>query len=42
VIIGGSPKDGEATIIRVDATMDELEATMTRDDGEVVGTCRID
>jgi len=42
MVIGGSPKDGEATIIRVDATRHELELTMTRDDGEVVGTYRID
>jgi len=42
VVIGGSPKDGEAAIIRVDATREKLEVTMTRDDGEVVGTYRLD
>ena len=37
VIIGGAPKNGQATFIRVDATKDKLEVTMTRDDGEVAG-----
>ena len=37
VIIGGAPKDGQATVIRVDAKKDKLEVTMTRNDGEVVG-----
>lgn len=37
VIVGGGPKNGQATIIRVDATKDKLEVTMTRDDGEVAG-----
>jgi acid phosphatase type 7 len=40
-IIGGGPKAGEATLIRVNATPDTLDVTMTRDDGQVVGTCRI-
>jgi len=38
MIIGGGPKDGEATVIRVTASKKKLEVTMTRDDGEVVGT----
>jgi hypothetical protein len=42
IIIGGGPKDGEATFIQVDASRDKIEVTMTRDDGEVVGTYRID
>jgi len=37
MIIGGAPKDGEATVIRVDASKKKLEVTMTRNDGEVVG-----
>ncbi len=37
MVIGGGPKDGEATVIRVDATNDRLTLTMTRDDGEMVG-----
>jgi predicted phosphodiesterase len=42
IMIGGGPKDGEATFIQVDASRDKIEVTMTRDDGEVVGTYRID
>ncbi len=38
IILGGGPKDGEATFIRVDATPQKLDVTTTRDDGEVVGT----
>jgi len=40
-VIGGGPQAGEATLIRIDATVQELDVTMTRDDGHVVGTCRI-
>lgn len=40
-IIGGGPKDGEATIIRVDASKDKLQVIMSRDDGEVVATYQI-
>ena len=40
-VIGGGPKAGTATLIRVDATRQQLNVTMTRDDGEAVGTCRI-
>lgn len=39
--IGGSPKDGQATVIRVDGTKDNLNVVMTRDDGEVVGTYQV-
>ena len=42
MIIGGGPKDRQATIIRVDATKKKLEVTMTRDDGEVVGRYELD
>lgn len=38
IIIGGGPKPERATVIRVDATDKELTVTMTRDNGEVVGT----
>lgn len=41
-IIGGAPQYGAATVIRVDATADRLRVTMTRDDGEIVGTYAID
>jgi len=41
-VIGGGPKTGEATLIRLDATADKLDVTMTRDDGHVVGTCHIE
>lgn len=41
IIIGGSPKDGRATVIGVDATKDNLDVVMTRDDGEVVGKYQI-
>jgi len=42
VIIGGGPKVGAATLIRVDATRNRLDVTMTRDDGVVVGTYRVE
>ncbi len=38
IVIGGAPKKGEAVVIRVDATNEALSVTMTRDDGEIVGT----
>lgn len=41
-IIGGAPQDGAATVIRVDAAADHLRVTMTRDDGQIVGTYAID
>ncbi len=41
-VIGGAPQDGAATVIRVDATADRLCVTMTRDDGQIVGTYAID
>jgi acid phosphatase type 7 len=41
-VIGGAPKAGAATLIRIDATAKELNATITRDDGEVVGSHRIE
>jgi len=40
-IIGGAPQKGAAVAIRVDATTDRLSVTMTRDDGEIVGTYAI-
>ncbi len=42
VVIGGAPKAGRAVVIRVDATIDRLDVTMTRDDHEVVGTYTIE
>lgn len=41
-VIGGGPKAGEATLIRIDATAHKLDVTMTRDDGHVVGTCHVE
>jgi len=41
-VIGGAPKAGAATLIRVEATEQILEATITRDDGEVVGSHRVE
>lgn len=38
VIIGGAPKEGQATVIRVDATEDTLRVIMKTDDDQVVGT----
>ena len=40
-IVGGAPKEGSAVVIRVEAEADRLDAVMTRDDGEVVATCRV-
>jgi len=41
VVIGGAPRKGRAVVIRVDATTDRLDVTMTRDDQQVVGTYTI-
>lgn len=41
-VIGGAPQDGLATVIRVDGTAEALDVTLTRDDGEVVGTLRVE
>ena len=42
MVIGGAPKAGEATLIRVDATAEKLDVTVTRDDGAIVGTYGIE
>ncbi|MCP4453779.1 MAG: metallophosphoesterase, partial [Planctomycetes bacterium] len=36
VVIGGNPKEGSATLIRVHATADQLAVTMLQDTGEIV------
>ncbi len=36
VVIGGAPKEGRATLIRVSATADQLTVTMLQDTGETV------
>ena len=36
VVIGGSPREGRATLIRVQATSDQLAVTMLQDTGETV------
>lgn len=38
IIIGGGPKTGRATVMRLTATRKQLDLTMTRDDGEIVAT----
>lgn len=42
IVIGGNPKEKGAVVIRVEATKTALDLTMTRDDGEVVGTYRLE
>jgi predicted phosphodiesterase len=42
MIIGGAPEAGQATVIRVEATAKELDVTMTRDDGQIVGTYHVE
>lgn len=37
LMVGGGPKKGEATVMKIDADQNRLEATMVRDDGQVVG-----
>lgn len=37
IIIGGGPKEGNRTLIKVKADMQQLQLTMLRDDGEKVG-----
>ncbi len=41
MIIGGAPSEGQATVIRVDATSDRLEVTATLDNGKTAGTYRV-
>ena len=41
MLIGGAPKKDMATVIRVDVSLNKINAVMTRDDGEVVGTYEI-
>ncbi len=41
MIIGGSPQEGRATIIRVDVAGGRLDVTMTRDDGVTAGTYQV-
>jgi hypothetical protein len=36
VVIGGNPKEGSATLIRVSASPDQLTVTMLQDTGETV------
>ncbi len=36
VVIGGNPREGSATLIRVHATADQLAVTMRQDTGEIV------
>lgn len=42
MVIGGGPKEGQSTAIRVEATRDMLRVVMTRDDGQVVGTYQVE
>jgi len=41
MVIGGAPKAGEATLIRVDATAEKLDVTVTRDDSAIIGTYHV-
>lgn len=41
IFIGGSPKPGEGTLMRVAATRDQLDVTVTGDNGETLVTRRI-
>ncbi|MBN2376285.1 MAG: metallophosphoesterase family protein [Sedimentisphaerales bacterium] len=41
IIIGGGPQKEGGTFIRVEATENELAVTMTRDDGEIVGSFKV-
>jgi acid phosphatase type 7 len=38
ILIGGGPKAGKATVMRLTANRKEMNVVMTRDDGEVVAT----
>jgi acid phosphatase type 7 len=38
VVIGGGPKEGQGTVVRVQASRDRLEVTMTGDDGATLAT----
>ncbi len=42
IVIGGNPRAQQATVIGVQATRTTLDLTMTRDDGQVVGTYRLE
>ncbi len=37
IVIGGGPKDGNRTLIRVKATQKDLNLVMLKDDGSEVG-----
>ncbi len=41
MIIGGAPKEGQATVIRVDVTQDTLDVVMTTDEKKVVGAYQV-
>jgi len=41
VVIGGNPKEGSATLVRVQATKEQLTVTMLQDTGEIVETFSI-
>ena len=41
IFIGGGPKDGQFTVIRVEADQQELKVTMTKDGGEEIGSYEI-
>ncbi|HTN37939.1 MAG TPA: metallophosphoesterase family protein [Arachidicoccus sp.] len=42
IVIGGGPKDGKRTVIKVKATHKKLELKVLRDDGEVVKEVHLD
>lgn len=41
IFIGGAPKEGGATVMRIDADGDRMTVTVMRDDGRVLATRRI-
>ncbi|MFV8347009.1 hypothetical protein [Flavobacterium sp. ZB4P13] len=41
IIIGGGPKEGNRTLIKVQADMESLNVSMLKDDGTEVGNCFI-
>jgi 2',3'-cyclic-nucleotide 2'-phosphodiesterase (5'-nucleotidase family) len=42
IIIGGGPREGTRTLLRLDATLNNLKVRMKNDDGKIVGEYTID
>ena len=41
VVIGGGPQKERGTFITVEVSENELTVTTTRDDGKIVGNCKV-